>query len=974
MFVQPAGLFAQTNSLPKPPPSFDSPPLSAVESAKLIHVRPGYEVELVASEPLLESPVAIDWDERRRLWVVEMVDYPLGMDSKGKPGGRLRILEDTNGDGKYDKSTLVADGLKFPTGVITWRGGAIVTAAPEILLFKDAKGDEKTWTQELLYSGFFQGNQQLRVNGLRWGLDNWVYCANGAHYGGYGTSTKIKSVLTGDLIALGSRDFRFKPDTGELDPQSGPAQFGRNPDNWGNWFGVQNSWPLWHYVLQDHYIRRNPYVAAPDPVHNVIGPKSPQVFPNGKIEKRYHSFNEAGHFTSACSAMIYRDELLFGNTPEMHSFTCEAFHNLVHHAVIEDDGVSFKSRRAPEEQSSEFFSSADRWTRPVMVRTGPDGALWVVDMYRYMIEHPEWLPAEGRAELMPHYRAGDDRGRIYRVFPAGHRPAAPPRLDKLTTPQLVAALNSPNGWQRDKVQQMILWKHDRGALPPLEKLAGNSTVAPLARLHALCTLDGLNALKPDLVEKALSDPNLGIRINALRLAEPRFTPAILAAATKLVDDSNPKVVLQLACTLGEWKDPRAGAALGRLAVTHHDDKFIVAAVMSSAVPHCLALVDAAVSAGGPALVSLSDPVLELSLALDQRDSVARLLQPALTISGGRLSAQQMETFGHFLDTLAHRKTTWTELGAARSEDALAKQLKSSTALFAAAKSLANDATQSEADRVTAAALLARESSTKEDAVEILRQWLTPKTPGSIQRAAIKALGLTAADSVPPLLTTNWIAFGPETRVAVLEELSSRELWALALIEQIQNGRISPASVDAVHKDRLVRNSSTRVKELAAKVLKPGGTASRAKVLEEYRPALSLTGDATRGAAVHARICAVCHKLGNAGNDIGPNLQSIVAHPPEKLLISILDPNASIEPGYLAYSCTLVSGEEFYGIIAAETGNSLVMKMSDGKTQTILRSNIASLRSANLSLMPEGLEAGMSKKDMADLIAYLRTPK
>jgi glucose/arabinose dehydrogenase len=147
LLFETASLLAQTNAQPKSPPPFASPPLSPAESAKLIHVRPGYEVELVASEPLLESPVAIDWDEQGRMWVVEMVDYPLGVDGKGKPGGRLRILEDTDGDGKYDKSTLVADGLRFPTGVITWRGGAIVTAAPEILLFKDAKGDGKTWTQ-----------------------------------------------------------------------------------------------------------------------------------------------------------------------------------------------------------------------------------------------------------------------------------------------------------------------------------------------------------------------------------------------------------------------------------------------------------------------------------------------------------------------------------------------------------------------------------------------------------------------------------------------------------------------------------------------------------------------------------------------------------------------------------------------------------------------------------------------------------
>jgi putative heme-binding domain-containing protein len=333
----------------------------------------------------------------------------------------------------------------------------------------------------------------------------------------------------------------------------------------------------------------------------------------------------------------------------------------------------------------------------------------------------------------------------------------------------------------------------------------------------------------------------------------------------------------------------------------------------------------------------------------------------------------METFSQFLDTLARRKTTWTALGAGRSGDTLAKQLQSAPALFSAATELAKDAAQPDTDRVIAAALLARESSTQAAAIQTLGNWLTPKTPGSIQRSAVKALGLTAAETVPALLTKNWSALGPETRVAVLDELMGREPWTFALVEQIQAGLISPAILDAVRKDRLLRNPSARVKELAAKVLNSGGNPSRAKVIEDFRPALALTGDPKRGAAVHAKICAVCHKLGNVGNDIGPNLQSVVAHPPEKLIVSILDPNASIEPGYLAYSCTLVGGEELYGIIAAETGNSLVLKMSDGKTQTILRSNIASLRSANLSLMPEGLEAGLTKQDLADLITFLRTP-
>jgi putative membrane-bound dehydrogenase-like protein len=954
---------------PKSPPPFDSPALSPAESMKLIKLRKGFEIELVAAEPLLESPVAIDWDDQGRLWVVEMVDYPMGMDGKGQPGGRVRILTDTDGDGRYDRTTLVADGLRFPTGILTWRGGALVTAAPEIIFIKDA-GDGKAWTQQVLYTGFMEGNQQLRVNSLRWGLDNWVYCANGAHTGAYGVATRIKSTLTGNQIALGSRDFRFKPDTGELDLQSGPSQFGRNPDNWGNWFGVQNSWPLWHYVLQDHYIRRNPHVPAPDPVQQVLGPKNPQVFPAGKLEKRFHSFGESGHFTSACAAMIYRDELLFGPTPSvMHSFTCEPFHNLVHHGVIDEEGVSFKGHRAAEEQKSEFFASADRWTRPVMTRTGPDGALWVVDMYRYMIEHPEWLPPEGRAELMPHYRGGEDRGRIYRIFPAGKRPPMPRTLGPLAVPQLVAALDSSNGWQRDKAQQMLVWKQDSAAVPLLETLAGATN--PFARLHALCTLDGLGALKPELVERALDDASPGVRINALRLAEPRATPGLIGAAVKLAGDHDVKVRLQLACTLGEWNDPRAGQALGTLAINAHDNKFKLAAVMSSAVPHIDALVNAAVAADGIALANLSEPLLNLALALNKRDSVARLLQPAFVPGASGHAPQQMKVFSRFLDALARRKTNWTALKNGPAGDPLANVLQGAPRLFAAATAVAGDTKRDDTDRITALALLVRDAEHKGNAVQALGAWLTPKISGEIQRAAVKTLGLSGDDAVPALLLKNWTALGPETQAAVLDELLGREPWAFALVQQLQAGTINPAILDATRRNRLVRHPSARVKEMAAKVLNAGAATSRAKVVEDFRPALALTGDAARGAAVHAKLCAVCHKLGDTGNDIGPNLQSVVAHPPEKLLVSILDPNASIEPGYLAYSCTLTGGEELYGIIAAETGNSLVLKMATGQTRTILRSDIVSLRSSTLSLMPEGLEAGMTRQELADLIGFLR---
>src|SRR5690606_16407524 len=218
--------------------------------------------------------------------------------------------------------------LNFPTGILTWRDGVLVTAAPHIWLLRDTDGDGRADSREILFEGFNEGNQQLRVNGLRWGLDGWVYCANGGHHAGHGVGTQVRSHRNGRMYAIGSRDFRFRPDTGELELESGPSQFGRNRDAWGNWFGTQNAKPLWHYVIADRYLARNPYVPAPQPIRHILSPNSPIVFPASSPEKRYHNFDQSGRFTSACSGMIHGDDWPLGNPIQSHAFICEPFHNL----------------------------------------------------------------------------------------------------------------------------------------------------------------------------------------------------------------------------------------------------------------------------------------------------------------------------------------------------------------------------------------------------------------------------------------------------------------------------------------------------------------------------------------------------------------------------------------------------------------------------------------------------------------------
>lgn len=945
-----------------------APPLSPADSLKKLHLPAGFKAEIIAAEPLLLDPVAFDWDERGRLWVIEMSDYPLGMDGNGKPGGRVRVLEDSDGDGRYDKSTIFADGLNFPNGILTWRDGVIVTAAPNVLLLKDTDGDGKADKQEVLISGLQEGNQQLRANGLRWGLDNWVYMAIGGHHGKYGAETRLKSLRSGQEILVGARDFRFHPDTGELEPQSGPTQFGRNRDNWGHWFGTQNAHPLWHYILPEQYLRRNPHFGVSETREQLLTPHdSPPVYPASVGTKRYHDFNSIGHFTSACSGLIYRDQLLFGPGSK-DAFVCDPMQNLMQHVTYADNGVTFTGKQVFGDGKFDFFASEDPWCRPVMVREGPDGALWVADMYRFMIEHPQWLPKEGKEELLPHYRLGDDKGRIYRVSRNGMSDFKPVRFDNLSVSDLVAALDSTNGWRRDKAHQVLLWRADKAAIAPLLALTEQSK-NPLARLHALCVLDGLGELQPATVARALGDDTPGVRENALRLAETHFTPEVLAAAVHLVDDKDAKVRMQLAFSLGASKEAVAGETLGRLLITNADDPMIVDAVMSSAMPHIRALVAAV--ANKPQSI-LADTLLTIALGLDDRDAIVPLLSPTFTVAGGRYTSEQLAAFARLHDQLAQSGSTLEKLRTASSNDALAQLLEKATVITAQARSTSADAQAPALERIAATALLSRDPAARAEALPLLTAWLDPKYPADAQAAAIQALTVIAAPEVPASFTRAWSTMSPATQQVTLSAWMSREPWAFDLVQRIERKELPASAVDTTQRARLIKHDSKRISQLAGKVFASTSSA-RSKVVESYSPALSLKGDPAKGHQTYSLICAVCHKRGVEGRDIGPDLLSVVEHPQEKLLGNILDPSADIQPGFNPYTCTLNTGEQIYGLLASESANSVVMKLVDGTQKTVLRNQIKTLQSQNLSLMPEGLEAAINPQSMADLISFLRTP-
>ena len=396
------------------------PALSPQESLKQIVVDTGLTVELAANEPNVIDPIAIRFDEDGRMWVVEMRDYPLGPTKEFPARSRISILRDMDNDGFYETATVFADNLSFATGLQPWKGGVFVTSAGKVAYMKDTDGDDKADINQTWYTGFAQVNQQLRANHPTLALDNHIYIAAGLR-GGTIADAQHPEVKP---VSISGRDFRFDPLSRKFEAVTGEAQFGLTFDDYGNRFVCANRDPTIHMVLEDRQLKKNPLVTV-DAVleHVVFGSAYTPVYPIGRTWTT--SNLHAGQFTAACGLEIYRGDALPANNYG-DVFICEPTGYLVHREDIKPNGVTFAESYATH--TTEFFASRDEWCRPVNLALGPDGAMYVVDMYRQIIEHPEWMPEELRHR--PNLRAGSDRGRIYRVAAKDfHRPALPENVD-----------------------------------------------------------------------------------------------------------------------------------------------------------------------------------------------------------------------------------------------------------------------------------------------------------------------------------------------------------------------------------------------------------------------------------------------------------------------------------------------------------------------------------------------------------------
>ncbi len=972
----------------------DVPPLPRVEALSpekaidSFRVRDGFELQLLAAEPKVTDPVDMQYDEFGRAYVVEMCDYPYTDKASDKPFvertndaplGRVRLLEDRDGDGKFDRSTLFAEGLSWPTGIALYKGGAFVVATPDLWWLKDTDNDGVADERRIVFTGFRKFNVQAVVNNLEWGLDHRLYAAGSSNGGKIRRGDDPQS----QGVVLPTADFRFSPDdpSGPIELLSGGARFGNCFDDAGNRFICNIRNPVQHVLLSKSYLARNVDAPARTGVIDVaesgdqiaVFRASPPE-PWRELNSQRLAFDPTlaaprseavatGYMTSACGLTIYRGdaypEALRGSV-----FLAEPSANLIHHQNMERRSATFISKRSIDRQ--EFVASTDNWFRPVNFVHAPDGTLHVLDMYRETIEHPWSIPDDIKARL--DLESGRDRGRIYRLAPVGFNLRATPQLGDMSTTELVALLAHPNAWHRDTAHRLLFERQDVVAIGPLRSTLRGSD-SPLARLHALWSLAGLTALTNDDLLPALGDPSYPVRRAAVELLEPRMADSadgrqkLVAAA----NDPDPSVRLQVAFSLGAWPasgpSEIAAKALAAIAAQDADDESIRAAVWSSLTRGLPEFVDAYF------LVRHAD-AKDDALLVDLAQLVGRNREP----SARQRLFRAVESLTEDAELLAIAAGLGD--GLTRNGESLSKVLSADSSLGAKrlAESLERvltaigDPNSPSGVRRRAVALAVHVEPSR--ARQVLLPLLGTSYDAETQSLAAATLGRIVADDTPEVLLSTYATLRPQARAEVVEALLARTAWHAPLVAALETGIIQVMDVPYARRNSLLRSSDADLKQRSVKLFSEA-LEQRKAVFERYRAAIrGDKADSARGEVVFRHECQNCHKFNGQGRDIGPNLATIRNRAADEILLHVLDPNREVGPNFVAYTVVTTSGRTQSGLVQSEDASRVVILLATGATEEFSRADIEELVPTNQSLMPVGLETRVTPDEMADLISFL----
>ena len=937
------------------PPGFNVPdPLSAEASLKLMETKDDLSIKLVANEPLVKDPISIDFGPDGRLWVVEMTDYPTK--TEGGLKGSIKYLEDLDKDGVYDKSTIFVSKLNFPTAVKVWRKGILVIAAPDIIYAEDTNGDGTADHQEVLYTGFNKGNEQHLVNSLVWGLDNWIHVANGDSGG------KIKSIKTGKILNLRTFDLKIKPDTGEMQLVTGRTQYGRTRDDYGNWFGTNNSNPLKHYVLDYNVLGRNKNISYPPSILQIHEtPHSPEIFPSGEPSLRYNNPFSAKRITSACGISIMRDVRL-GDSYYNNAFICEPVHNLVHRQVLTTKGVSFQGNRATDEKKSEFLTSKDQWFRPVYTTTGPQGSLWVVDMYRYVIEHPEWIPKEWQAVLK--LNAGDDRGRIYKIMNSKSTTQKNKNIRKLAVDEQINLLSSSNGWERDMAHQLLIWNNSADVK---EKViaAWNLENNTFKQIHLLSILNELNILPNEYIFQSLNSKNVYLQIQALKYIRVKnnYSKALINLVTSLLDSKIPNLRFKALIALGEIRSEIAGLALYKELQNQSLTNYEKAAAMSSITPH-LNVVFKNYAKQTNSKITIHEGLISTAVALNEYELIAMLLNsPSIE------NTKRIEIFITLVNSLKRNGRNLDQY-ISLAPKSLHRAI---TSIIDETKEIHKKLKNTELDeeyRLSLLPLLGLFPEQLEKDTKLLVSLF--KSSNSKMLAEESISKLASLEKFDELLI-NWNNVSPTLRSKIANECMNRNKGCKILLNWIQKGKIKKSNIDTALIQRFQNHPNLKIQNLAKKVFSVVTNQDRAIIIKNFDKTLTLKGDIHNGKILFSQLCTACHLFNGKGINLGADLNSLSDKSTRALLIAILDPNQAIEDKYQLYTLELNDKQIISGMIKSESSNSVLLQKLDGSTQQIFRTQIKSMKTSGVSAMPEGFEALFTPQKLADIISYIQAP-
>ena len=956
---------------------------SAAESSFV--VQDGFRMQLIAAEPLITDPVAIAYDENGRAYVVEMNDYPY-TDKKShaawadnvtdKPIGRVRLLEDVDGDGKFEKSTVFVEGLSWPSGIACCNGGVYITATPDIWFCKDTDGDGRADERRKVLTGFRKYNVQAIINNPIWGLDNHLYVAGSSNGGSIKSPNEAKPTTW-------RGDFRIDPRTESFQPQSGSGRFGNTFDDWGNRFICNIRNPVIQVVLDHATLARNPFFAAPKamfdsaeagdqlPIHR-ISPVEPWrelrarqwTLDSTKQKLPRSELTGGGVFTSASGLTIYRGDQ-YGEKYAGQAFLGEVANNVIHRQKLTREGVVYRAQ--PADQGVEFVASTDTWFRPVNVVNAPDGTLHVLDMYREFIEHPWSIPDDIHERL--DLESGRDRGRIYRLAPPNFRVSAPPRLGSASMDDLVKTLDDPRAWWRETAQRILLERSEKQASAALEKSFGNATAR--GRIHILWTLAGLDRLTESVVLKALKDPVSEVREQAIVLASSMLErKSVAQTLLTLIQDVDIRVRYRAAIATGGLKSDEACSALASLAMREGDDPWIRAAILSSP------------SDQTPGIVQNYIKLIDTQTNRD-RDDV--LLREAMAILGAEGRVEVIAPLIQLIESTAQGTSSvqaafWGGLlSGLRRNNRTLRQIFSDSNLVATqivnrrlkqARTIATNLELSEVERLSAIEWIGHDDFRV--AETILTSLLDEYPPQAVQLALINAISRYREPEVAKLLLDRWRQYTPSVREAVFVALLTRKERIEALLDRIARGEIAPSTVDLARKSQLLAFKDPAIQSRAKELLGDTASTTRREVVNRYREALSLQGDRQRGQTLFTKHCAACHRLQGQGVELGPNLETIREWDADRILLNIFDPHREVTGQYLAYAVLLKDGRTLTGMISDETATSLSIKQKDTISQTVLQSEIEQVSTSGLSLMPSGFEEVISIQDTADLLELFRS--